>query len=401
MAVALVVTTSFEPLIPSGSLVAGSTPIRHVFVIMKENHGFDNYFGTFPGADGIPTGARVPDGNGGFIASHWIAATSTDDLPHSREAMLESWDNGSNDRFAIVAERWAAGRGSQSMGYYDERQLPFYWELARNYTVDDRYFQPMFGPTIPNRLFSFAGTNAGLVSNDILFASLPGLTIFDQLAAKGFSWRYYHEPSSFHAPLPLYFKTLASSRAMLPQFVPLNRLFADIRNGDIAQVTYVDPSDSSTISEHPSQNVSLGASWTKDLIGLITSSTVWNTTAVFLTWDESGGFYDHLPPPQVDQLGYGFRVPMIVVSPYAKRGFIDHEVMDHNSILKFMALNWGLPFLTSREASAGNFAGSFSFGAVGYSVLEPSSGAPNFSPPLGEVCWLEVAVCYKLEGRRL
>src|SRR6266480_4098846 len=117
MAAAMVVTTSLTPSVTPRGDVAGTTPIRHVFVIMKENHAFDNYFGTFPGADGIPSGASVPDGNGGTMVPHWIASTSTDDLPHSRESMIDAWHNGSNDRFAIVAERWGAGRGSQSMGY--------------------------------------------------------------------------------------------------------------------------------------------------------------------------------------------------------------------------------------------------------------------------------------------
>jgi len=135
--------------------------------------------------------------------------------------------------------------------------------------------------------------------------------------------------------------------------VPLDRLFTDIQAEDIAQVTYVDPADSSTISEHPSQNVSLGESWTKDLIGLIMSSNIWSTSAIFLTWDESGGYYDHVPPPQTVALGYGFRVPMIVVSPYARRGFIDHNTMDHNSIIKFVASNWGLPYLTHARPKQG------------------------------------------------
>jgi len=383
IAVALVVTTSFAPSVPSGTLVAGSTPIRHVFVIMKENHAFDNYFGTFPGADGIPSGASVPDGNGGTMVPHWIASTSTDDLPHSRESMIDAWHNGSNDRFAIVAERWGAGRGSQSMGYYDERQLPFYWDLARKFTLADRYFQPMFGPTIPNRLFSFAGTNARLESNVIVLSNFDGLTIFDQLAAKGISWRYYHEPSSFHAPLPLYFKTLASNRAALSQFVPLNRLFSDIQVGNVAQVTYVDPADSSSISEHPAQNVSLGESWTRDLISLIMSSEVWSTTAIFLTWDESGGYYDHVAPPQVDSLGFGFRVPMIVISPYAKRGAIDHDVMDHTSILKFIGLNWGLAMLTSRESQANDLLSAFT--VTRYTDAEQRSPLGQFFPALAPI----------------
>jgi phospholipase C len=345
--------------------VAGTTPIRHVFVIMKENHAFDNYFGTFPGADGVPPDVGVPDGNGGTIEPHWIASTSTYDLPHGREAMLEAWNNGSNDRFAVVASRWGPGRGPASMGHYDARQLPFYWALAHNFTLADRYFQSMFGPTIPNRLFSFAATNAGLDSNMILFSSFDGLTVFDQLEAKGISWRYYHEPSSFHAPLPAYFKTLSSNQAMLDRLIPLDRLFSDIRTGDVAQVTYVDPADSSTISEHPAQNVSLGETWTKNLLGLITASAVWSTTAVFLTWDESGGYYDHVSPPQVDRFGYGFRVPMIVVSPYAKRGFIDHDLMDHTSMIKFLASNWGLPGLTFREAQATDMHSAFAFPVEG------------------------------------
>jgi phospholipase C len=352
--------------------VGGTTPIRHVFVIMKENHAFDNYFGTFPGADGIPPGVRVPDGNGGTIVPHWIASTWTHDLPHSRQAMLEAWNNGSNDRFAVVASSWGPGRASESMGYYDERQIPFYWQLARDFTLADHYFQPMFGPTVPNRIFSIAGTNAGLETNIVRFSRFDQLTIFDQLEAKGVSWRYYHVPSSFHAPLPTYFSGVASNQAMLNSVVPMDRLLADIRARDIAQVTYVDPSDSSTISEHPAQNVSAGESWSKNVITALMSSAVWSSTAIFLTWDESGGFYDHASPPQVDGLGYGFRVPMIVASPYAIRGTIDHQVMDHTSILKFIASNWGLPGLTLREERANDMHSSFNFSS---GVRGPVSGA--------------------------
>jgi len=332
-----------------------------VFVIMKENHAFDNYFGTFPGADGIPPGVSLPDGNGGTVSPHWIDADWTNDFPHSRTAMLDAWNNGSNDRFAVVAARWGFGRAFESMGYYDEQQIPYYWQVARDFTLADHYFQPMFGPTVPNRIFSIAGTNAGLETNVIQFSSFDQMTIFDQLQAKGISWRYYHVPSSFHAPLPTYFKGIDSSQAMLDRVIPMDRLLPDFRSGDFAQVTYVDPSDSATISEHPAQNVSRGESWTQSVIDALMSSIVWSTTAIFLTWDESGGFYDHVPPPQVDDLGYGFRVPMIVVSPYAIRGSVDHQVMDHTSILKFIASNWELPALTLREQQAHDMHSSFNF----------------------------------------
>jgi len=157
---ALVVTTSFVPSVPSGARVTGNTPIQHVFVIMKENHAFDNYFGTFPGADGIPQGRPFP--------METAATSSTLDCVyvHRRLAAQPRSDARGMEqrlerRFAIVAERWGTGRGPQSMGYYDARQLPFYWDLARRFTLGDHYFQPMFGPTIPNRLFSFAAPMPG------------------------------------------------------------------------------------------------------------------------------------------------------------------------------------------------------------------------------------------------
>jgi phospholipase C len=353
--------------------VRPNSPIEHVVVIIKENHAFDNYFGTFPAADGIPPNVSLPDGNGANIAPHWIASNSTNDLPHSRPAMLEAWNNGSNDRFAVVATQWGPGRAFESMGYYDERQLPYYWELARKFTLADHYFQSMFGPTDPNRFFSFAGTNAGLETNFIQFATFDGLTIFDQLQAKGVSWRYYYEPTSFHAPLPMYFRTLSSNPEAANGMVPLDRLLPDIQRGDLAQVTYVDPSDSSTISEHPAQNVSLGETWTKTLVNAIVSSAQWSTTAILLTMDESGGYYDHLSPPQVDEWGYGFRVPMLVISPFAKRGWIDSDVMDHTSILKLIADNWGLPYLTQREAKSGRLIDALVFGPAAAVLSSPTT----------------------------
>jgi len=143
--------------------------------------------------------------------------------------------------------------------------------------------------------------------------------------------------------------------------------------GDVAQVTYIDPADSPNISEHPAQNVSLGELWTKVIIDLIQSSSIWGSTVIFLTWDESGGFYDHVPPPQVDPLGYGFRVPMIVISPYSRGGQIDHVIMDHTSILKFIAVNWHLSMLSAREERANDMLSSFSFPA--------QAESPRLSPP--------------------
>ncbi len=342
--------------------VRSNTPIQHLVVIMKENHAFDNYFGTFPGADGIPTNVSLPDGAGGIVQPHWIDGTWTWDLPHDRTAMLTDYHNGSNDLFAVEANRWIPGLGEYAVGYYDQRQLPGYWHLASRFTLADHYFQSVFGPTIPNRLYSLAGQSGGLMANDLSGSGVDVSTIFDQLQARGVSWRYYYIRSSLGGPLPLQLPHIALKPSLATKVVPMNRLAFDISAGNLPNVTYIDPSSDILVSEHPPGSVTEGQNWTMDLINALMAGPQWPSSAILLTWDESGGFYDHLPPPQVDEYGYGFRVPMIVISPFVKSGHIDHDVMDHTSMLKFIANNWGLPYLTDREAQAGNLTSAFDFG---------------------------------------
>jgi len=337
------------------------TPIEHVVVIMKENHAFDNYFGTYPGVDGIPSNVTLPDGHGGFIAPHRLNTTWTWDLPHSRDAMLQSYNGGKNDGFAIAAESWIPGLGEAAMGYYDRHEVGAYWSLAENYTLADRYFQSMFGPTIPNRLYSFAGHAGGLTSNAIDLSGLDLPTIFDQMEAHRVSWKYYTSVGPHYTSLPEDLPHIRTNYRMVSKIVPLDHLLSDVMAGNLPQVAYVDPEADLGISEHPPGDVVAGVAWTVQTIRAIQASSVWPSTAILLTWDESGGFYDHVPPPQVDEWGYGFRVPMVVISPFAKKGWIDHDVMDHTSIMKFIADNWGLPYLTNREARAGNLTNAFNF----------------------------------------
>ncbi len=330
---------------------------------MKENHSFDNYFGTFQGVDGIPPNTGLPDGKGSFVSPHWINGSSTPDIPHNRAAMIQDFDSGRNDGFARVAEARQKGLGLVAMGYYDNRQIPGYWDLASHYVIADRYFQSFMGPTTPNRLYAIAGQSGGLQDNHIPPGGLDIPTIFDQLEAKGIAWKYY--ATTRFPPLPTNFPRLKSNPGMLAKIVPMDRLRNDIRAGVLPSVTYVDPVGVDHVDEHPPSDVSQGERWTMDMIGGIMAGPQWSSTAIFLTWDESGGYFDHVPPPQVDSLGYGFRVPLLVISPLARRGWVDHEVMDHTSLLKFIARNWNLSYLTDREAKANDLFSAFDLKSTG------------------------------------
>ncbi len=338
-----------------------TTPIEHVVVIMKENHAFDNYFGTFPGVEGLGAGRSLPDGRGGFVETHFLDGTSTPDLPHDRESMIRDYNGGRNDGFVISAEAWGAGLGNYSMGYFDNHQLPGYWELASEYVIADHYFHSMLGPTIPNRLYSIAGTAGGITSNLLPPEGLTFPTIFDQLETAKISWAYYNESTPGYLPLPMHFTALRSRASMVSKLLPLGQLATDMRNGLLPAVTYVDPQSGLGVSEHPPENVTRGDAWTMSIVSELVRGPQWSSTALFLTWDEAGGYYDHVPPPQVDEWGYGFRVPMLVISAYAKRGSVDKEVMDHTSILRFISRNWNLVPLTYREAQANDMSSAFNF----------------------------------------
>jgi len=366
------------PPAPPPPIVDAATPIQHLVIIMKENHAFDNYFGTFPGVDGLPANVSLPNGQGGTASPQWIASTWTWDLPHDRTSMIQDYDGGRNDMFAAVAASWSPSLVNVTMGYYDARQLGYYWSLASNYTLADHYFQSMLGPTIPNRLFSLAGQAGNLTSNDVPFGGIDIPTIFDQMEARGVTWRYYYSPSIIYNPLPLYFPRLKADPDMESKVVSMDRFAGDLAGGTLPNVTYLDPEADLQLSEHPPGNVTIGEAWSEGVIQAIQASPEWSSTAILLTWDENGGFYDHVPPPQVDAWGYGFRVPMIVISPYAKRGFVDSQLMDHTSMLRFIADNWGLPYLTNREAHAGNLTSAFDFARP--TILVASSGAAYPAP---------------------
>lgn len=356
--------------LPADTLSAGAPhgaaiPIEHIIVLMQENHSFDNYFGQLPAAghadvDGLPASATNPDSTGAPVAAFHQTRYCTADTNHSWTGSHLEFDGGKNDGFVTQNEP----DGARSMGYYDQNDLPFYYALAKTFAMSDRYFSSVVGPTFPNRFYLLAGTSFGRIRNDLTSSSQP--TIFDQLNAHQIAWKVYRNDfayaSLFHA----------NPRNL----VPVSAFFSDAAAGTLPPVAFIDGSIGITMvenDEHPPANIQQGQAYAARLIEALLASPNWPTSALFYTYDEHGGFYDHVPPPSAcvpDNIAplldpadpgsnfsaqfdrYGFRVPFVVVSPYAKPGFVSHAVHDHTSILRFIETRFDLPALTNRDANA-------------------------------------------------
>ncbi len=355
------------------------TPIKHLVVLMQENHTFDNYFGTYPGADGLPANTSMPinpkDPSAGSIQPWHIGNSTITDLSHSAATFKGQYDNGKMDGFVSYLKSINQS-GQLSMGYYDGTDIPYYWNLASNYVLFDRFFSSAADGSGANHMFWVAGQSPqvgrGQNLNTIL-ANIP--TIFDRLQAAGVSWKFYvenYDPSINYrnqanagskgsqviwVPL-LNFDRFIDDPTLASHIVDLNQYYTDLRQGTLPAVAYIVPSGQ---SEHPPQKPVTGERTVKNLIQELMRSSSWDTSAFMLLYDDWGGWYDHVAPPQVDSQGYGLRVPGILVSPYARKGFIDNTQLDFTSILKFIEVNWNVPSLASRDAAANNFLEAFDF----------------------------------------
>ena len=350
-----------------------ASPIEHVVVLMQENHTFDNYFGTFPGADGPPPGTCMPIDPAtpdlGCVAPYHLDSPRSADLAHSRTVGLRAVNGGAMDGFiAVQNERNLPG--PVAMGYYDGRDLPFYWNLATEYILADRFFSSVQGSSEANHQYWVAGCSSiGPIPEEEGY-SFP--TIFDRLDAAGISWKFYvqnYDPTiTFRNPQPvsphgaqLVWVPLLSVGRFLDvprlhdRIVDLSEYHEDLANGTLPAVSYIVPSGA---SEHPPGDVTLGHVFATSLVTALMRSSSWDASLFLITWDDWGGWYDHVEPPQVDADGYGFRVPALIVSPYARRGYIDSTTYDFTSVLKTIEENWGLEPLTARDATANGFLAS-------------------------------------------
>ena len=382
---------------PGGSQPA--TPIQHLVVLLQENHSFDNYFGTYPGANGLPSGTKMPvdpaNPGAGYVTPWHIGNSTITDLSHSAATFYAQYNNGKMDGF-VSALNSRNQDGKLSMGYYDDRDIPYYWNLADNFVLFDQFFSSAKDGSFANHMYWVAGippvTQKGQQLSDML-ANVP--TIFDRLQAAGVSWKFYvqnYDPnltyrnlgtSGNRASQVIWVPLLNIDRfiddpALSSHIVNLSQYFDDLNNGTLPSVAYLIPSGA---SEHPPSSLQTGQTFVKTLIQELMRSSAWDSSAFMFAYDDWGGWYDHVTPIQVDDYGYGPRVPAILVSPYAKKGYIDNTVLDFTSILKFIEQNWGVASLADRDAKANNFLTAFDFNQAPRPPVFLSFTRPNSAPP--------------------
>jgi phospholipase C len=337
----------------------GRGPIRHLVVSCQENRSFDHYYGYAPQVQargfGPPPGYTQPDAAGVGHAPFELTAVRSSDPPHSWNAVHEQWDGGRMDGFYRSTQA-RTGNGNISMPYYTARELPFYYSLFDNSALCANYFCSLLGPTWPNRFYLMSGTSGGITTNGLwgygIFDSAKWPIILDLLDEAEVSWKIYYigfdgvEVGDTDNVAVFWSRWAHDPRTT----ASLDDYLADCRNGTLPNVSWIIPSFSMKFDEHPDADVTVGMGFQQQVINALRTSPNWHQSALFLTYDEHGGFFDHVPPPQVDAYGLGVRVPLWVVSPHAKRGpVLSSKPADHTSTLKFIERVWKLPTLASRN----------------------------------------------------
>ncbi len=363
---------------PAGASLT-KTPIQHLIVLMQENHTFDNYFGTYPGADGFTADTCVPVNPFEVSKTECVEPFRIGDLPienldHSRQTFRLQYNEGRMNGF-IHALNIRNQDGRLAVGYYDDQELPFYWNLADEYVLFDRFFSSAAAGSFMNHVY-WVTASPGRGRDKATPEGLGDLpTIFDRLEEQGISWKFYiqkYDPNLTYrslvvgAPRPpqiewvplLSIDRFIDDPQLNRRITDLDEYYEDLRAGELPAVTFVKAIGS---SEHPPGSLQAGQRTSRTMLQALMLSDAWDDSAFLITYDDWGGWYDHVAPPQVDEYGYGFRVPALLVSPYAKQGYIDNTELDYTSILRFIEDNWGLEPLTSRDAKANSLDNAFDF----------------------------------------
>jgi phospholipase C len=367
--------------------------VEHIVVVMMENRSFDHLLGWLPNADGMQAGLSYPDAGG---VEHMTAPLAPDYMGCAHPDPDHSWEGGRVEYNGGAMDGWlrAGMNDDYAIGYYEEADRPFFNALARNFTTCDRFFASIMAETYPNRIFQHAAQTDRL-TNTLDISTLP--TIWDRLAEHDVSARYYFSDVPF---LLLWGARYASITRPAAEF------FADAAAGTLPGVAFVDPrfindETGTSGSDHPHADVRVGDAFLEDAFNAVSSGPDWEHTVFIVTYDEWGGFFDHVAPPRADAPNdvdpdlvngkalLGMRVPVVVASPLTRgdpnNPRIVSTVFDHTSILKLIEWRWHLRPLTGRDASpdVGNLATALNFAAADATVPElPDVEAPLITPCL-------------------
>ena len=377
--------------------------IEHIVVLIMENHSFDNLLGLVPyqvpgrvTVDGL---TRVkgkfknvnPDSTGlKVFAEHAVSPCQLDGHPgQDWNASHISYDNGRNDGFVKAS-------GDIAMRFWDQSDIPFTYSLAQHFPIGERYFCSTLCQTYPNRRFFFAGTASGTIATDATTFTTPAAngTIFDRLDAHKIDYAIYYQnlPSWAIIPNILAHPGRAARQRHFSTFAH------DAAAGKLPKFTFIDPQYDTTSEENP-QDIQVGEEFIANVVHTLTRAPTWKSTALFITYDEHGGYYDHVPPPRAikpDSIApmlaagdlpgaydrYGFRVPLIVVSPWAKPSYVSRVVQDHTSLDAFIERKWNLPAMTFRDANAQPMTDYFDFSKAAFAKPPALAAAPSLGPGL-------------------
>ena len=326
--------------------------------------------------DGVPLNATLYDRNGTPLHPYHFQTVCTENLIPSWDSSHLDVDGGKMDAFLKQSAYVSTDdpTGTRAAGYYDNTDLPYYYELATQFATSDRFFSPVLTQTIPNRMYLFAGTSFGHITADTPpSGGWPQPTIFDKLDAANVSWRYYYQDNGSYLPQWSTYQHDAS------KMVPISSWYNDIKNeSSLPQVIFIERAGPTGLDEHPGNNIQLGAQDASKIINALLASPSWGSSVFILTYDEGGGFYDHVVPasevkpdkiaPMLlsgDQPGdfahSGFRVPVVVISPWVKPHYVSHVWRDHTSILRLIEVRFNVPSLTARDAAADDMMEFFNF----------------------------------------
>jgi phospholipase C len=419
--------------LPSGGLTGTIADLKHVVILMQENRSFDHYYGSLQGVRGFADKQILKYQNGTTVFQQPDSANSTGVLlPFHMDSskvnaqnagdLDHSWSGDHSARNSGLWNGWVSAKSAQAMGFFTRADLPFNYALADAFTICDGYHQAILGPTSPNRMYFWTGTSSGYTSNPADYkAVLTGVTTYpEQLTAAGISWQVYtnHEVGDGggnngwlgdYGDNPLWFyqqyttsmnatttagQQLAIRGAVQPwqasAGTPLGpnhvnhvlaQFISDCAAGTIPQVSWiVAPYE---YSEHPSASPSYGAHYTRTVLeALMGNEELWNTTALFITYDEHDGYYDHVLPPSPESsysneyisglpIGFGPRVPMIICSPWTRGGFVDSNTYDHTSMNRFLQTWTGAPLVNVtqwRNQVSGDLTAAFDFANPDFSI---------------------------------